>query len=137
MRKRPEPTPSTAERVTLIVSFLVVALLIAVALFEEARIEESKPGTLDVVFRTERTTLRNGDYYVPYTVFNHGAEAVDAAQIRLEVFSGAGVVESDRYHRPVPPSRWKPDGHLRNRARSHHTLVASQTRHGTVSLRGS
>jgi uncharacterized protein (TIGR02588 family) len=95
MKSRPGPNPSAAERLTLVVSFLVVALLIAVALYEEVRIEGSEHGTLDVTFHTDDTDFRDGSYYVPYTVFNRGAAAIASAQILVEVLSGTDVVESD------------------------------------------
>jgi uncharacterized protein (TIGR02588 family) len=95
MKSRPGPTPSTAERVTLVLSFLIVAVLIGVALIEEARIEGSEPAGLGVTFDVDRTFVRDGNYYVPYTVVNRGAQAIDAAQIRFEVLSGDTVVQSN------------------------------------------
>jgi len=95
MTGNPGPTPSAAERVTLILSFLVVAVLIGVALKEEARIEGSEPAGLIVTFATDRSFVRDDSYYVPYTVINRGAEAIDSAQIRFEVLSGNEVVQSN------------------------------------------
>jgi uncharacterized protein (TIGR02588 family) len=95
MTGNPGSTPSPAERVTLILSFLVVAVLIGVALIEEARIEGSEPAGLIVTFATDRTFARDGNYYVPYTVTNRGVQAIDAAQVRFEMLSGDTVVQSE------------------------------------------
>ena len=95
MTGNPGPAPSAAERVTLIISFLVVAVLIGVALKEEARIEGSEPAGLVVTFATDRTFVRDGNYFVPYTVVNRGAQAIDSAQIRFEVLSEDTIVQSD------------------------------------------
>jgi uncharacterized protein (TIGR02588 family) len=66
-----------------------------VALFEEARIEGSEPAGLSVTFDVDRSFRRDGNYYVPYTVFNRGTQAIAAAQIRFEVLSGDTVVQSN------------------------------------------
>jgi uncharacterized protein (TIGR02588 family) len=95
MRSEPGSAPSTAERVTLVLSFLVVAVLIGAALVEEARIEGSEPAGLEVTFDVGLTTVHEGNYFVPYTVLNHGGQAIDSAQFRIEVLSGESVVQAD------------------------------------------
>jgi uncharacterized protein (TIGR02588 family) len=95
MRSRPGPSPSTAERITLVLSFLVVAALIAVALIEEVRIAGSEPTRLSVAFHLDRVTVQDESYFVPYTIENRGAQAIDTAQVRFEVLSGDSVVHSD------------------------------------------
>ena len=59
--------------------------------------------------------VRDGNYYVPYTVVNRGAQAIDAAQIRFEVFSDAGSF--NQMISPSSSSRWMgPDGRVRHRS---------------------
>lgn len=95
MKSGPGPAPTSAERVTIVVSFLVVAILIGAALVEEARIEGSAPAGLEVTFDVGRTITRDDRYFVPYTVFNHGGQAIDSAEIRFQVLSGETVLQED------------------------------------------
>ncbi len=101
---------STAEWVTLSLSVLVVGALIVVALVEELRRQEGDPAGLHVTFDTEHVAQRGGSFYVPYTVFNTGSEAISSAEIWIEVTDGERVVESAEINVQFLPLQGKQDG---------------------------
>ena len=101
---------STAEWVTLSLSVLVVGALIVVALVEELRRQEGDAAGLHVTFDTEHVAQRGGSFYVPYTVFNTGSEAISSAEIWIEVTDGARVVESAEINVQFLPLQGKQDG---------------------------
>jgi uncharacterized protein (TIGR02588 family) len=84
---------SAAEWVTLALSVLVVGALVVVAIVEEARRPESG-SSLEITFDKEGTVVRDGVYYIPYTVRNTGSVAITSAEIWFDVHEGERLVES-------------------------------------------
>jgi uncharacterized protein (TIGR02588 family) len=82
------------ERAVLLVSFLVIGGLLAIALNEEARQEEHEAASLDMTFAMDQVERRNGAYFIPYTIRNNGNEAIASARIWFDVFAGGQPVES-------------------------------------------
>ena len=101
---------SIAEWVTLSLSVLVVGALIVVALVEESRRQRGEGTALQVTFDTEHVAADGGSFYVPYTVQNTGSEAVSSAEIWIEVYDGARLVESAEINVQFLPLRGKQDG---------------------------
>jgi uncharacterized protein (TIGR02588 family) len=77
---------AAAEWVTLSLSVLIVGALIAVALVEEFRREAAIAADLRMTFDLERTTSRDGNFYVPYTVRNLGSVAISSAEIWIDIY---------------------------------------------------
>jgi uncharacterized protein (TIGR02588 family) len=101
---------SDTERVTLVISFLVVAALIAAAVWEQSLRRESTEGDVSVTFDTAAAAgLRDG-HHVPYTVTNTGAEAISEADLRFEVYDGDRVVDSADITVRLLPLRGTQDG---------------------------
>ena len=92
VRRRAER--SWAEWVTLALSVAVIGMLLAVALREESRVLGNDETYIEVTFDPVRATKRDGAHYVPYTVTNTGAVAIESAEIWLEVHDQGELVES-------------------------------------------
>ena len=93
VRRRAER--SWAEWVTLALSVAVIGMLLAVALREESRVLGNDETYIEVTFDPVRATKRDGAHYVPYTVTNTGAVAIESAEIWLEVHEqGRSVVST-------------------------------------------
>lgn len=94
MTTRSRRAASAAEWVTLTLSILIVGALVAVAVMEEQRRQETGGVGVRVTFAADRAEARDGSYYVPYTVRNSGAQAIVSAEIWIEVFAAERLVES-------------------------------------------
>jgi uncharacterized protein (TIGR02588 family) len=101
---------SIAEWVTLSLSVLVVGALIVVALIEESRRQDGEGTALQVTFDTERVTAEDGSFYVPYTVQNTGSKAISSAEIWIDIYDGARLVESAEINVQFLPLQGKQDG---------------------------
>ncbi|HEX2280831.1 MAG TPA: hypothetical protein VHG52_03615 [Thermomicrobiales bacterium] len=110
MTQRVASRKSIAEWVTLSLSVLVVGALIVVALIEESRRQDGADPALQVTFDTERVTARGESFYVPYAVRNTGSDAVSSAEIWIEVYDGARLVESAEINVQFLPLQGKQDG---------------------------
>ena len=110
MTVTPRHERSLAEWVTLLLSTLVVGALVAVARVEESRRADRDDGAIEVTFDTERTVARDDGFYVPYTIWNTGSEAIASAEIWIEVFTGDEVTEAAEIAVQSLPLRGQQDG---------------------------
>lgn len=94
MTARSRRPVSIAEWVTLSVSVLIVGALVAVAVVEEQRRQETDGVGLRVTFAGDRAEARDGSFYVPYAVRNTGAQAITSAEIWIEVYDEERLLES-------------------------------------------
>ena len=94
MRSENQRSRSAAEWVTLSLSVVVVGALIALALVEEARLQGGNGTGLQVTFDSEHAVARGESYYVPYTVWNTGSNAISSADIWIEVYDEELQMES-------------------------------------------
>lgn len=86
MTTRSRRSVSAAEWVTLTLSVLIVGALVAVALVEEQRRQETESVGVEVTFGRDRDEAPDGAYYVPYTVRNTGAQAIVSAEIWIDIY---------------------------------------------------
>ncbi len=101
---------TVADWVTFVASAFVVGALVAVALIEEVRRgDEDEPGVA-VTFLVGETTVRDGSYYVPYSVRNTGDTGIEAAEIWIEVFNDEQMIESDEIRVEFIPLEGTQDG---------------------------
>ncbi len=84
--------------------------MIVVALVEESRRQQGDAAGLQVTFDTEGIVAHGESFYVPYTVFNSGSEAISSAEIWIEVFDGERVVELAEITVQFLPLQGKQDG---------------------------
>lgn len=99
---------TVAEWVTLGLSLLVVAGLIAIAIREES--ERTDDTGVTVLFDEESATRHGELYYVPYIVTNIGGDAITSAEIWIEVFNGDLMVESAEVRIQFLPREGRQDG---------------------------
>lgn len=103
---------SDAERVMLGISFLVVAALIAVAVWQESLHGGDIAGHLVVAFdRADAVALLDG-HHVPYTITNSGPQAIAQADFRFDVYDGNRLVDSADIGVRLLPLRGTQDGVL-------------------------
>jgi uncharacterized protein (TIGR02588 family) len=110
MTNRTRPTISAAEWVTLSLSVLIVGSLIVVALVEESRREEAGVADLGMSFDVERTVVRGGNYYVPYTVRNQGSAAITSAEIWVDIYFENVLIDSAEITVQFLPLQGSQDG---------------------------
>ncbi len=110
MTNRTRPSISAAEWVTLSLSVLIVGSLIVVALVEESRREEAGVADLGMSFDVERTVVRGGNYYVPYTVRNQGSAAITSAEIWVDIYFENVLIDSAEITVQFLPLQGSQDG---------------------------
>ena len=101
---------SDAERVTLGISFLVVAALIAVAVWQESLHGGDIAGNLVVAFDRADTVALPDGHHVPYTITNSGPQAIAQADFRFKVYGGNRLVDSADIGVRLLPLRGTQDG---------------------------
>lgn len=94
MRRTGGTGRSLAEWVTLGLSLLVVGTLIAVAVEEESLRQQEGGSSLLVTFDVDDSRREGESFFVPYTVLNTGSEAISSADVWIEVYNDASLVES-------------------------------------------
>lgn len=110
MKRSPSARPSVAELVTLGLSVLIVGGLVLIAVREELRGQGGDGRWLEVTFDTDHVVAREGRYYVPYSVRNVGASAIESAELWLEVYDGERLLESAEVVVQFLPLQGKQDG---------------------------
>ena len=85
---------SLPEAVITALSILVVVGLVAYALGQERQRREADPANVNLAFDIGRASFQNGTYFIPYVVSNDSSQAIDSADMLIEVLDGEEVVES-------------------------------------------
>ena len=109
---RPPAGRTAAEWTTLVVSLVVTAALVGVALYEHYGRKES-PGTwARVDVRADGATRRGDLYYVPFTVVNVGGEAATDVNLVFTVKQGDTVLEESTAEIAFLPVEGSAEGEL-------------------------
>lgn len=85
---------SAAGRIVSVLSFLIVGALVGYAISAEVERREADPASVWIAFDVGNAVLQDGTYFVPYTVTNSGASAVDSAELAIDVVSSAETLET-------------------------------------------
>jgi len=84
---------TTAEKVTLAASVVIVALLVGAALWEQFVLDEPDGSWVEVTVAVDRAERRGGLTYVPYTVANRGRDPAENVTVVFEFKQGEETVE--------------------------------------------
>ena len=94
---------TAAEWTTLVVSVVVTAVLVGVALYEHYSGDEPSGAWARVEVRTDGATRRGDRYYVPFTVANAGGEAATDVTVLFTVKQGETGCEESTADIPFLP----------------------------------
>lgn len=83
-----------AEWVTLALSLVVVGALIGFGVREEFERRDAFAGEIEVIFDASKAERQGSSYMIPYLVRNTGSEAIDSAEIWIEIYAGETLVET-------------------------------------------
>lgn len=84
---------STAEKITTIISVLLIAALAGAILYEGYATGQSEPATLEVTVLSDQIEQRGGDFYVPVEITNDGDQTVEEVVVNIELLDGESVVD--------------------------------------------
>lgn len=84
---------TTAQRVTTIISVLLIAALIGAILYEGYAGPGDEPAQINVEVRQDQAEQRGEKFYVPIAVRNTGDETVEEIVIGVEVMRGEELIE--------------------------------------------
>ncbi|MFT4038874.1 MAG: hypothetical protein QM692_11890 [Thermomicrobiales bacterium] len=85
---------STADWIISGLSVLIVGALVVYAISEEVERRDADPANVWIAFDVGNAVLQNGTYFVPYTVTNSGASAVDSADLAIDIVADGEMVDS-------------------------------------------
>lgn len=90
----PEDTGrTTPEKITTLISFLLIVLLAGAILYEGYWKGQADPATLVVVVRTDQIDQRGSSFYVPVEIHNDGDQTVEQVTVSIDVRDGETVVQ--------------------------------------------
>jgi uncharacterized protein (TIGR02588 family) len=77
-----------------IISILVVGILIGYAVVQEKERRGAGPANVVLTFDRDGVTVQDDTYFIPYIITNESSNAIDSADMVIEVLDGGQVVES-------------------------------------------
>ncbi|MGH2558537.1 MAG: hypothetical protein ACRDJH_05690 [Thermomicrobiales bacterium] len=106
------PARNAAEWITLLVSFLVVALLVGAALYEQLAREEPSGSWIAVELNLDQAVRRDDLFYIPFVARNAGTAAAEDVVVVFAIMDGDEMREESTTTIPFLPNSGSVDGQL-------------------------
>jgi uncharacterized protein (TIGR02588 family) len=106
------PARNAAEWITLSISFLVVAVLVGAALYEELARDEPPGSWISVELDFDRAVKRDDLFYIPFVARNDGAAPATDVAVVFTVMDGEEMLEESATTIPFLPNSGSVDGQL-------------------------